>query len=93
MGYSQEPSLIQTDNSTASSITNDTINQQRSGSIDMRFYWVRDRMKQGFLIIFWAPGKTNLADNLTKHHPPKHQQQFRRVYLHQTGSLWWGPIL
>jgi hypothetical protein len=40
MGYPQEPTPIQTDNSTASGIANDTINQQRSRSINMRFYWI-----------------------------------------------------
>jgi hypothetical protein len=43
---------IQTDNSTASGIANDTINQQRSRSIDMLFYWIRDRVKQGHFIVF-----------------------------------------
>jgi hypothetical protein len=58
----QEPTPIQTDNSTASAIAHDTINQQRSRSIDMHFYWIRDRVKQGHLIVFWAPGMTNLAN-------------------------------
>ncbi len=87
MGYPQEPTPIQTDNSTASGIANDTINQQRSRSIDMRFYWVRDRVKQGHFIVFWAPGKTNLADYFTKHHPPKHHQRFRPIYIHQPESI------
>jgi hypothetical protein len=86
MGYPQEPTPIQTDNSTASGIANDTINQQGSRSIDMRFYWVRDCVKQGHFTVFWAPGKTNLADYFTKHHPPKHHQQFRPIYLHQEES-------
>jgi hypothetical protein len=71
MGYTQEATPIQTDNSTASGIANDTINQQRSRSIDMRFYWVRDRAKQGHFKVFWAPVKTNLADYFTKHQPTK----------------------
>jgi hypothetical protein len=37
MGYPQNATPIQTDNSTASGIANDTINQQRSRSIVMRF--------------------------------------------------------
>jgi hypothetical protein len=86
MGYPQEPTRIQTDNSTASGIANNTINQQRSRSINMRFYWIRDRVKQGHFIVFWAPGKTNLADYFTKHHSPKHNQRFRQIYLHQQES-------
>jgi hypothetical protein len=52
MGYPQKATPIQTDNSTASGIANDMINQQRSRSIDMRFYWVRNRAKQGHFKVF-----------------------------------------
>ena len=86
MGYTQEATPIQTDNSTASGIANDTINQQRSRSIDVRFYWVRDRVKQGHFKVFSAPGKTNLADYFTKHHPPRHHQRIRSTYIHQSQS-------
>jgi hypothetical protein len=86
LGYPQEATPIQTDNSTASGITNDTINQQQSRSMDMRFYWVGDRAKQGHFKVFWVPGKTNLADYFTKHHPPEHHQRFRPVYLHPPKS-------
>ncbi len=30
--------------------------------MDMRFYWIRDRVHQGMLRIYWAPGAANLAD-------------------------------
>jgi hypothetical protein len=82
MGWPQPATPIQTDNSTACGIANDTIKQQRSRAIDMRFYWVRDRTQQGHFNIFCRPGPTNLADYFTKHHPAKHHQAMRPVYLH-----------
>ena len=82
MGYPQPPTPVQTDNSTASGIVNDTVKQQRSKAIDMRFYWVRDRIKQGHFHVFWAPGRDNLGDYFTKHHPPSHHWHIRPVYLH-----------
>jgi hypothetical protein len=82
MGWPQPATPMQTDNSTACGIANDTIKQQRSRAIDMRFYWVRDRTKQGHFNIFWRPGSTNLADYFTKHHPAKHHQLMRPEYLH-----------
>ena len=82
MGWPQPATPMQTDNSTASGIANSTIKQQRSRAIDMRFYWVRDRVQQGQFDIFWAPGSTNLADYFTKHHPAKHHQIMRPIYLH-----------
>jgi hypothetical protein len=82
MGWPQPATPMQTDNSTACGIANSTIKQQRSRAIDMRFYWVRDRVQQGQFDIFWAPGSTNLADYFTKHHPAKHHQSMRPIYLH-----------
>jgi hypothetical protein len=82
MGWPQPATPMQTDNSTACGIANDTIKQQRSRAIDMRFYWVRDRTKQGHFDIFWKPGSTNLADYFTKHHPAKHHQLMRPKYLY-----------
>jgi hypothetical protein len=82
MGYPQPPTPVQTDNSTACGIANDNIKQQRSQAIDMRFYWVRDRIRQGQFHIHWKPGKVNLADYYTKHHSAAHHQQVRHLYLH-----------
>ncbi len=87
MGYPQEPTPIQTDNSTASGIANDTINQQRSRSIDMRFYWVRDRSNQGHFNVFWAPGRDNLGDYFTKQHPPSHHRLMRPVFLPEKHAI------
>jgi cytochrome b involved in lipid metabolism len=47
----------------------------------MRFYWIRDRIKQGQFIIHWRAGKDNLADYFTKHHSPAHHKLMRSRYL------------
>jgi hypothetical protein len=47
----------------------------------MRFYWIRDRIKQGHFIIHWRAGKDNLADYFTNHHSPAHQKLMRSRYL------------
>ena len=36
--------------------------------MDMRFYWVKDRVKQGQFHVYWGPGYQNLSDYFTKHH-------------------------
>lgn len=46
LGYKQPATGIVTDNSTAANILNNTCNQKRSKSIDMRFYWIQDRIEQ-----------------------------------------------
>lgn len=86
MGHKQPPTPIQVDNSTANGIANETCKQIRSKAIDMRFYWVRDRIAQNQFHVYWAPGKTNLADYFTKHHPAKHHQAVRQYYLHTPNS-------
>jgi hypothetical protein len=86
MGYPQPPTLVQTDNSTACSIANDNIKQQRSHAIDMRFYWIHNRVHQNQFNIYWAPGKLNLADYYTKHHSAAHHQQIRKLYLHESAT-------
>ena len=87
MGHLQPPTPIQVDNSTACGIANANIKLQRSKAIDMRFYWVRDRVDQNQFKVFWKPGKTNLADYVTKHHPASHHQIMRQHYLHQANNI------
>jgi hypothetical protein len=82
LGHPQPPTPIETDNSTAVGIANDTVKQKRSRAIDMRFYWIRDRVRQGQFIIYWKKGSLNKADYFTKHHPTSHHQAVRSVYLH-----------
>jgi hypothetical protein len=48
----------------------------------MRFYWIKDRVKQGQFKIYWGPGYQNLADYFTKHHSPAHHKRIRNIYIH-----------
>jgi hypothetical protein len=86
LGHIQPPTPIQTDNACASGIANKTIKQRRSKAIDMRFYWVKDRVEQKQFIIYWRPGLTNLADYFSKHHSPAHHRKMRSHYLLEQSS-------
>ena len=46
LGHPQGPTPIQFDNKAATAIINETVSQKRSKAMDMRFYWLRDRVKQ-----------------------------------------------
>jgi hypothetical protein len=81
MGHPQPATPIQTDNACAAGISNETVKQRRSKAIDMRFYWIRDRIKQGQFVVYWAPGTEKLADYFTKHHSPEHHKLMRSRYL------------
>ena len=63
---------LQTKNSTSIGITNKTIQNKRSKSIDMLLYWLKDHVSKGQYHVFWCPGPTNSADYHTKHHTETH---------------------
>ena len=50
--------------------------------MDMRFYWVQDRVKQGQFSIHWQSGELNLANYFTKHHAPAHHCKMCPTYLY-----------
>ena len=81
MGHPQPPTPMQADNSTAVGFANNKIKPKRSKAIDMRFHWVRDRVAQGQFVVYWSPGKDNLADYVTKHHPPSHHVNMRPKFF------------
>jgi len=86
MGHSQPPTPVQTDNSTAAGFANDDIRQRHSRAIDMRFYWVKDRVRQNQYRIHWKRGEKNYADYFSKHHnTPVHIDE-RPTYLHVDGK-------
>jgi hypothetical protein len=47
LGHKQPPTPMETDNITATGYSNGTIKQKRTNAMDMRFYWIKDRVKQG----------------------------------------------
>ena len=87
MGHSQPRTPIQTDNSTAEGIINSRVRPKHTKSMDMRFEWLLDRQQQGQFKIYWKPGKTNLADYFTKHHPPAHHRNMRGEFLTKVAEL------
>ncbi len=92
LGHPQPPTPMVTDNSTAMGIANDSVKQKRSKSMDMRFYWIRDRVRQGHFQVFWQPGKQNRADYYTKHHHVKHHIKMRPHALQMETSNRYAPL-
>ena len=86
LGHKQPPTPIVTDNDTATGIATDTVKQKRSKEMDMRFYWIRDRVRQEQFYVYWRKGLLNKADYFTKHHPPSHHQLMRPVYLYDKNN-------
>ena len=87
MGWPQPKSPIQTDNSTAAGVTNNTIVPRRSKMMDMRFWWLRCRESQDQFRYYWDAGSKNWADYNTKHHPDAYHETHRRTHA----GIWEPP--
>ncbi len=87
MGHPQPRTPIQTNNLTAEGVINNKIQPKQTKAMDMGFHWLRDREAQDQFCIYWWPGKTNLADNFTKHHPPLHHVNVRSEFLTKVKDL------
>jgi hypothetical protein len=82
LGFPQlAPTPLQGDNSCAVDFANSRTTQRRSKAIDMRFHWLRDRVRQRHFHVYWQRGATNLADFFTKRHPVKHHRAMRRYFV------------
>jgi hypothetical protein len=82
LGHSQPATPIVCDNAFAIGLANDNIKQKRSKSIDMRFHWLRDHVKQGQFTITDLAGTLNLAVFFTKTLSCAHQQAFMLRLVH-----------
>ena len=76
LGYPQPPTLLRIDNTVAIGIAQQTINAKRSKAMDMRFFWIVDRVKQKQFTVKHIPGMWNIADHFTKPLPKHKFYQF-----------------
>jgi hypothetical protein len=76
LGYPQEPTPILVDNTVAEGLANDTINAKRSKSMDVRFFWIRDRVKKAEFWMKHLAGRWNISDFFTKPLPKEKFDQF-----------------
>ena len=81
MRHPQPRTPIQTDNSAANAVVNNNVPPCRLTSMDMNFHWLRDRSAQNQFRIYWRPGKSNLGDYYSKHHPSAHHKDMRSQFL------------
>ena len=61
---------------------NNTVKQKMSKTMDMRFYWLQDRVDQGMFRVYWVPGKENLGDYYMKKFAPANHKNVRPIYLY-----------
>ena len=81
LGHPQPPTPIHCDNSTCVGISNGTVKQQQSRSMEMRYFWIVDQVALGYFKVLWYPGLENLADYFTKLFSAKNHIHVRLIYL------------
>ena len=81
MDHPQQATPIQFDNKCTEGIANDTMKKNYTKAMDMRFYWIKDRVGLLQFLIYWRKGLDNLGDYITKHHPISHHRRVRPTYV------------
>jgi hypothetical protein len=87
-GYPQKPTLLRIDNTVALGLADNKLNKKRSKGMDMRYFWLADRVRQGHFRVEHIASKYNIADHFTKTLPKQIFEvfvPFLMVNLH-TGS-------
>jgi hypothetical protein len=82
LGHKHPPIPMELDNTTVTGNSNGKIKQKRTKAMGMRFYWIKDRVKQGQYNVYWGPGFQHLADYFTKHHSPAHHKRMCEINIH-----------
>ena len=67
IGYPQtHPTILLCDNTTTVGLANDTVKIAKTKAVDMRYHWLRDRVRQGQFRVQWVAKERNIADFFTK---------------------------
>jgi hypothetical protein len=86
LGYPQPPTPIFCDNECAIGLATETFRPKKSKSIDMRFDWLRCRVRQNLFSISWISGDRQLADFFTKALPVNAHVALAPVHCAPPGS-------
>jgi hypothetical protein len=88
LGRPQPKIPIYCNNATIIGTATNTVKQQWSWLMRMRYFWVCDKVALDAYNIKWYPGQENLDDYLSKHHPGAHHTavQVQAWYLHKPNS-------
>jgi hypothetical protein len=71
LGYPQGATHIISDNSFVCDLVSGDCKAKKSRCMDMRFFWLKDRVEQGQFCVKWHGREQNIADYFTKDLPTK----------------------
>jgi hypothetical protein len=87
MGWPQQCTPIQMDNSTAIGVTNLTIVPQKTKSMGLHLWWLCCQESQQQFCYYWDKGSHNWADYHTKHYPPIYHEANRSIHAGAAAQL------
>jgi hypothetical protein len=87
IGWPQQRTPIQTDNSTAIGVTNLTIVPSKTKPVYLQLWWLRCRESQQQFCYYWGKDSHNWADYHTKHHPPIYHEANRLIHAGAAAQL------
>ena len=87
LGFTLPPTQIKKENFAAKGIVTSTVRQKSSKAMYIRFYQMKDRVKQKDFFVYWKPGSQNMGDYLTKHHSPYQHREIHVIYLYMSNAL------
>jgi hypothetical protein len=80
MGHPQPPTPTQMDNTTALGVVKNKVIKKLK-AIDMEHHWFCNRESHDHFHKYWAQGKENNGDYMTKHHATIHHQATHPTFL------------
>jgi hypothetical protein len=86
LGHPQPPTPIHINNTTTFGIVNNTIKQQFSCAMEMRYFWLLDGKTQQYFKFYYQPGQENLGNYPSKHHTADIHKHVRPYYVHTNES-------
>jgi hypothetical protein len=86
LGHPQPKTPVHCEYATASSIANNTVKRHCLQSMEMRYFWVCDKIAQDAYDVKYHPGQENLADYQSKHHTGVHHKVVCPWYLYEENS-------
>jgi hypothetical protein len=84
LGYAHPATRILCDNQCAVGLAwlpTPTVKARSSKSIDMRFHWIRDRIRQCQFQVSWIKGAINFADFFTKALPAHRHRELKPLLV------------
>jgi hypothetical protein len=86
LGHPQPKPPMHCNSATTVGIATNTVKRQQSRLMEMRYFWVCDKVAQDAYDVKWHPGQENIADYQSKHHVGAHHQAVCPLYLHEKNS-------